>query len=289
MKRIIPLLLAILFACPSAMSQRSDTTSCLGSVYVGGGAFFAGEQPLYRQDISLLAPGSALLAGGLSDHDYSNAGYEDATGLFDAGVSFHPFRKAGGLGAELRVGFLYGGRSTLTGYLRRITRTPYDTLTSSQTGETFYVDSVHNSTYLVECSAERFGLSTSLVWRTKGRWSIYGGVGFAGGLLMNARTEVYHSTFDGVDDPNSSRPNDVHDGRYAGNGGSETFRNGTGWWLSLNTPIGLDFQVARRSAFWSRVHLYDELRPQLLFQGTPELGTATNLGLQSVFGVRLKL
>jgi len=237
----------------------------------------------------LITSGSTLLAGGHVDHDYSNAGYEDATGLFDAGISFHPFRKSAGLGPELRVGFLYGGRSTLTGYLRRSTRTPYDTLTSSQTGETFYVDSVHSSTYLVEYSAERFGLSTSLVWRTKGRWSIYGGVGLAGGLLMNARTEVYHSTYDGVDDPNNNRPSDVYYGRYSGNGGTETFRNGTGWWLSLNTPLGLDFQVARRSAFWSRVHLYDELRPQLLFQGTPELGTGTNFGVQSVFGVRLKL
>ncbi|MBK8612608.1 MAG: hypothetical protein IPN85_03810 [Flavobacteriales bacterium] len=288
MKRILLLMSSAVLASSWTLAQSPDSSSW-GSVYIGGGAFFAGSQPLYRQELALITSGSTLLAGGHVDHDYSNAGYEDATGLLDAGISFHPFRKSAGLGPELRVGFLYGGRSTLTGYLRRSTRTPYDTLTSSQTGETFYVDSVHSSTYLVEYSAERFGLSTSLVWRTKGRWSIYGGVGLAGGLLMNARTEVYHSTYDGVDDPNNNRPSDVHDGRYSGNGGTETFRNGTGWWLSLNTPLGLDFQVARRSAFWSRVHLYDELRPQLLFQGTPELGTGTNFGVQSVFGVRLKL
>lgn len=288
MKRILLLMSSAVLASSWTLAQSPDSSSW-GSVYIGGGAFFAGSQPLYRQELALITSGSTLLAGGHVDHDYSNAGYEDATGLLDAGISFHPFRKSAGLGPELRVGFLYGGRSTLTGYLRRSTRTPYDTLTSSQTGETFYVDSVHSSTYLVEYSAERFGLSTSLVWRTKGRWSIYGGVGLAGGLLMNARTEVYHSTYDGVDDPNNNRPSDVHDGRYSGNGGTETFRNGTGWWLSLNTPLGLDFQVARRSAFWSRVHLYDELRPQLLFQGTPELGTGTNFGVQAVFGVRLKL
>ena len=289
MNRVLFILFSALIAAASAQAQAPDTNSCLGSVYIGGGAFFAGAQPLYQQDLTLIAPGSTLLAAGFSDHDYSDAGYQDATSLFEAGIGFHPFRKASGLGPELRVGFLYGGRSNLSAYLRRTTRTPYDTLTSSQTGEVFYTDSVHSSAYLVDYSAERFGLNTSLIWRTKGRWSIYGGVGAAGGLLMNARTDIYHSIYNSVDGMAGNLPNEGNYTGYSGNGGTESFRNGTGWWLSLYTPIGVDFQIAKRSVFWSRAHLFYELRPQLLFQGTPELGTVTNFGVQSVFGLRFTL
>ncbi len=287
MNRYLALLLVGLLASAQAKAQAPDSSG-RGSVYIGGGAFYGGQGSLYRQDIALITPGSTLLAGGLADHDYSNGNYEDATGLFDAGISLMPFRKAGGTGPELRLGFLYGGRTGLNGYLQRTTRTPYDTLTSSQTGEVFYVDSVHRSTYAVDYSAERFGLNASLIWRTQGRWSVYGGIGLAGGLLMNARTEVYHSLYDSVDGAAYGQ-GEGYANRTKSTGGSETYRNGTGWWVSQYAPIGIDFRIARQSPFWSRAHLFYELRPQLLFQGTPELGTDTSFGFQSVFGVRFTL
>lgn len=287
MNRYLPLLLVGLLASVQAQAQAPDS-SRWGAVYIGGGAFYGGQGSLYRQDIALITPGSILLAGGLADHDYSDDAYEDATGMFEAGISLYPCRKTGRRGPELRMGFLYGGRSSLGGYFQRTTRTPYDTLTSSQTGQVYYVDSVYRSTYAVNYSAERFGLNASLIWRTKGRWSVYGGVGLAGGLLMNARTKVYRNIYDSVDGP-AIGPADGYYGQYRTDGGSESYRNGTGWWMSLYAPIGIDFQIARHSPFWSRAHLFYELRPQLLFQGTPELGTGTSFGVQSVFGVRFTL
>ncbi len=286
MKRILPLLFVSALASLHTLAQAPDS-SRWGSVYISGGAFYAGEQTLYRQDVALITSGSTLLAGGLADHDYDGDAYEEGSGLFEAGIGLYPFRKQGQAGPELRVGFLYGGRSTIEGVFFRSTTTPYDTLVSSGTGQVYYIDSVHRSTYGVRYSAERFGLSTSLTWRTKGRrWSVYGGVGLGGGVLLNARTEVSHSTQDLIEGGYFAQQDGR--GRY-GTYASETFRNGTGWWCGLWTPVGLDFRIARRGDFWSRMHLYYELRPQLLFQGTPELGTHTGFGLQSVFGARFEL
>lgn len=278
-----------LLALTGAATQAQDTPpSIWGSAYLSGGGFFTGNEDLFRQEVALLTPGSTLLAGGLPDHDYDSDPYlDEGAGLFEAGIGMLPFRKADRNGPELRLGFLYAGRNELSGYFSRTTRTPYDTLASSQTGEVYYIDSVHRSTYAVQYSAERFGLNASLTWRTKGRWSVYGGVGLAGGLLMNARTEVYRSIFDSVDGP-SSGPGEGFYGRY-NNAASESFRNGTGWWVSLYAPIGLDFRIARKGEFWGRMHLYTEFRPQLVFQGTPELGTGTSFGMQTAFGVRYTL
>lgn len=282
------IILAIALAVGIPAAAQEVPSSPWSTGYLAGGGFFAGNEALFRQDVALLTPGSALLAGGLPDHDYDSDPYlEEGAGLFEAGIGLLPFRKADRNGPELRLGFLYAGRNQLSGYFSRTTRTPYDTLTSSQTGEVYYIDSVHRSTYAVEYSAERFGLNASLTWRTNGRWSIYGGVGLAGGLLMNARTDVYRSIFDSVDGP-SPGPGDGFYGRY-NSGASESFRNGSGWWVSLYAPIGLDFRIARKGELWGRLYLYTELRPQLVFQGMPELGTGTSFGIQNILGLRFAL
>ena len=281
--------LFLLLSVASSATAQEAAPSTLSAVHLASGGFSGGNAALYRQEIARLTPGSALLADGLLDHDFDSDPYAgEGSGLFEVGVGLRPFRKADRSGPELCLGILYAGRTELTGYFTRITRTPYDTLTSSQTGEVFYIDSVRRSTYAVEYSAERFGLNASLTWRTKGRWSIYGGVGLAGGLLMNARTDVYHSLYDSVDGP-AVGPWDGPDGRSVPGGASESFRNGTGWWVSVYAPIGLDFRIARKGELWGRLYLYTELRPQLVFQGLPELGTGTSFGMQNILGLRFAL
>ena len=287
----VALLLFALLANFGMVQAQTQNTSPWGSVYIGGGAFFSGGQSLIRNDIVKLAPGSTLLAVDLSDHSFSNNTYVEGTGLFDMAISLHPWQKDAGHGPELRLGLLYGGRAYQGAQFYRIDRTPYDTLTSNQTGEQYFVDSVNSSTYWINSSSERFGLNSSLLWRTSGRWSIYGGVGIAGGLLVNARTEVWHDLYSGVSgqvDQYANAPYGYGPSHgYAATG--ENFRNGTGWWLAFYTPVGLDFQIARTSPFWSRVHLFTEVRPQVAFQGSPELGTSTGFGVQSVFGVRFRI
>lgn len=284
-----PLLVMALGSVGLALGQAdAGSRGRVGSTYIGGGAFFTGEQPLFRQDLALLAPGSSLLAVDLSDHAFSNEAYTEGAGLFQAGIAVLPFRKADHPGPELRIGFLYAGRGYRHAILQRTERAPYDTLTSSQTGEQVFVDSVHTSTYWIDHSSERFGLDASLVWTTTGRWSVFGGAGFCGGALLNARTEVYHTRMDGVEGAPGPYVSPDHGRAYA-NSGTESFRNGDGWWLALYAPLGVDFRIARKGEFWSRMHLRYELRPQLAMEGLPELGSTTSFGSQMIFGARLEL
>ncbi|HRH69436.1 MAG TPA: hypothetical protein PLB89_08030 [Flavobacteriales bacterium] len=282
-------LLGLLVGSMVAMSQAPDP-SRWGSVYVAGGTYFVAGQPLFRGDLEKLAPGSVLLAQDLSDHNFSNDRYYSGTGSFEISLGFLPWQREGKPGPELRLGVIYAGSIPQNALLQRTTRTPYDTLTSSQTGEQFFVDSMHQSSYWIEHSAERFGLNASLIWRTQARWSFFGGCGLAGGPAMNAGTYVRHTLVDRIDGPGANYEGGQYSQGYSAyTNGTEFFRNGTGWWLSMYTPIGLDFQIARYNAFWNRLHLYYEVRPQLLVQNSPELGTYTDFGIQSLFGARLKI
>ena len=188
------------------------------------------------------------------------------------------------------MGVTYAGFMSQGAWLQRTERTPYDTLTSNQTGEQVFVDSVKRSTYWVDHYGERFGLNASLIWRTQGRWSLFGGVGSVGGLILNSRTDVSKAVYEGVENATTNGTTGYeHTGAFGRNDAQESFRNGTGWWFAGQIPLGLDFQISRGGSFWNRVHLYYELRPQLLLQHTPELGTYSSFSLQSLFGARLKL
>lgn len=284
------LLLAVVVAVPfSTLAQDGRDSSCsVSSVYLAGGGWFTNDQPLFPADLHRLAPGSALLASDLADHRFYSDPFAVGSGAFEMGIGLHPFRSAARSGPELRLGFLYGGRDYRSAsYSRRIT-TPWDTLTSSQTGEQYIIDSVHRSTYWIDHSAERFGLNASLVWRTRGRWSVYGGFGLAGGISLNARTELSYSEYSRLEGQYANQYGDPFND-YPSTMPRETFRNGTGWWLATSAPFGLDFRMARRSEFWRRMHLYMEWSPQLLIQSSPELGTRTGFGMRTAFGLRFEV
>lgn len=270
-------------------AQDAASVRRLGSVYIGGGGF-AGADPFFgRGDLARFTPGSDLLGRDLTDHTFDKDGWLSGEGSFDLALGFFPCVKAGRNGPELRLGMIYGSGPSLGGRLSRTTYTPYDTLTSSQTGQQTVIDSVNRSEYRVRYASERLGLNGSLIWRRPGRWSLYGGAGIMGGVLMNAQTTVTHEV-DVYTDGGYSYPwsNGDHDFDHVPEE-RESFRNGTGWWLGAYVPLGLDWRAATVSPFWSRVHFCYELRPQIIMQNIPELPTATGAGMQALFLARVEL
>lgn len=280
------------------MAQDTDRPpTALGHAYVAGGAFFAGESNLLPQDITRITAGSTLFTGdltGYTNYDYYSYPFEMGAGLFTGGLSIHPLRRANAPGPELRLGFLYGGRTGSSGYYSRVETSPYDTLTSSQTGDMYYVDSVWGSSYYIAQTYERLGLDAALVWHTQGRWSIHAGAGLMAGVLANMRTTIQYDEFSSVTavSTNSSSGSTYAYGYYGMgdySSSTETLQRGTGWWTSLYIPLGLDFRFGRTGDFWTHVHAFMELRPQLVVQHTADLGTRTSFGTQSLFGFRFRL
>lgn len=280
---------ALLLSTSSVSAQEEPAPSRLGSVQFGGGGFSHGQQLFVRGDLDALAPGSELLSRDLSGHVFRIDRSQDGESVVDLSIGLFPFAK-GRQGAELRLGVLYGNGPSFGAEFSRNVHTPYDTLTSSVTGEQFFLDSVNRSDYRIGYTAERFGLNGSLVWRRPGRWSLYGGAGIMGGLLVNARTVVSHVvevSVDGTSDYTLGGEDQAFDEDRQEE--LESFRNGAGWWFGAYVPLGLDFRVATVSTFWNRIHLCYELRPQVVLQSIPELREATRFGLQALFLVRMDL
>lgn len=277
--------------CLAAASCAQETPAVrrLGSVYVGGGGSLGMDPFFSRSDIPSFTRGSKLLDRDLSDHVFFFDGPTMGEGIVDLAISVFPCGSADRVGPELRVGVIYGSGPSFGGVLTRTTYTPYDTLTSAQTGEQVFVDSVNRSVYLLEYKAERLGLHGSLIWRRQGRWSLYGGVGLMGGVIMNARSYVRHDVY-AYTENDMSRPWGYANGAaYDEREETEAFRNDTGWWLGAELPLGLDWRAATVSPFWSRIHFCYEVRPQLTLQNIPELQPSTGVGVQALFVTRVEL
>jgi hypothetical protein len=57
---------------------------------------------------------------------------------------------------------------------------------------------------------------------------------------------------------------------------------------SVYLPAGVDFRIGKRREFWKPVHLFYEIRPQVLYTNIPELGSSLRGGIQQGFGIRVK-
>ena len=254
------------------------------SISMGFGANSIDQPALLRSDVLQLIP---LDPESVADYAMDLRDGLEETYSFGISIGLLPFRKEDRQGPELRVGFIHAGWNERQATLRRTVRTPYDTLVSSATGEQFLVDSVHGSTYHINTKAERLGLDASLAWSTKGRWSMYGGIGIMGGPSLNARTSIRLEHYEGVTAAGGHNP-------YFPQGGkresvNETIKGDTGWWLAAYVPLGIDFTLARENAFWKQMHLYYEMRPQLVIQGSPELDNTVGTGMLANFGIRMTL
>jgi hypothetical protein len=116
------------------------------------------------------------------------------------------------------------------------------------------------------------------------------------GALANVQTTIQYEEYSGVSAPSTSSSSGSsfpYAYGYFGTGdhtySTETLDRGTGWWTSLYTPLGLDFRFGRTGDFWTRMHAFAELRPQLVVQHTDDLGTNTSFGIQNLIGLRFRL
>lgn len=189
----------------------------------------------------------------------------------------------------LRLGITYFSSNTISGGLSKHQSQPYDTLTSSQTGQTIYLDSVQNEYYNMNYSYEQVRIEGSLIFRTnpQARLSIYGGVGLSAGLSVNARTDIYHSTDASVQQSNNGNYYSYYSYYGTGNYETESIRNKTNLGVSAFIPLGIDLRLGKKREFWKRLHLFYEMKPGINITSIPELHTIANTNLQQGFGLRV--
>jgi hypothetical protein len=258
--------------------------------YIMLGSFGEGNVTSSLADFKKLAPGSSLLNNDWTGfHQVANA-YDDTYNMkFSALIALNFFNKEKTslrTNPLLRVGVTYRTGSYLNCYFEKETHVPYDTLTSSQSGQSTYIDSITRIYYDMNYIADQVRLEGSLIYRTnpQARWTLYGGVGAGIGYIINSRTEIHH----GVGRYAKSINNESY---YLGFDGdiseTETIRNRRSALCLLYLPFGFDVRLGNKREFWKQLHLFYELSPGLLITSVPELRMLVNSDFEFGFGLRV--
>jgi hypothetical protein len=263
------------------------------SVQIGSFSYPATNGAL--ADFKALSPESVLLNNHVADFSQSGSFNLINNTLFSVLLGFQFSDKQKILykaNPVLRLGISYYSGTTLQGGLFKMNSKPYDTLTSSQTGQVVYIDSVYTQNYSMDYLSEQLRLDGSVIFRTnpEARWSLYAGIGFTVGLSVNANTEIYYSKYGRTETryPNGNTSYSYpyyYPGSYISK--TETFRNKTNFGVSTYIPMGVDFRIGKKGEFWKRTHLFYEVRPSLNFTAIPELRTSTHTSVQHGLGLRI--
>ena len=235
------------------------------------------------EDFRKLAPNSILLKEDLPS--YNSFGYYNGRGNFSSvqlGLTFknHP-------NALLRVGLSNMGVSGLQNSYSKQDYFPYDTLTSSATGEQTFIDSVSSQSYFMNHSSRQIRLDAALIFRTdaSARWSLFAGIGASLGVNYNATTYISYYRNNYINNQNG---NSYYNG-YSNNGSekTETFTTKNYLTTTAYIPMGVDFRIGKNQAFWKRLHLYYEIKPSISMTQIPALRTITTVNMTQALGLKV--
>jgi hypothetical protein len=235
------------------------------------------------EDFRKLAPNSILLKEDLPS--YNSFGYYNGRGNFSSvqlGLTFknHP-------NALLRVGLSNMGVSGLQNSYSKQDNFPYDTLTSSATGEQTFIDSVSSQSYFMNHSSRQIRLDAALIFRTdaSARWSLFAGIGASLGVNYNATTYISYYRNNYINNQNG---NSYYNG-YSNNGSekTETFTTKNYLTTTAYIPMGVDFRIGKNQAFWKRLHLYYEIKPSISMTQIPALRTITTVNMTQALGLKV--
>jgi len=278
--------------------QKTNTVKRINikDFYVHTGFFLGSNTTGALSDFSALAPKSVLLSNNTTDFLQSNATFfykSNANPLLSVmlGIQFGDKQKTTYKNnPQLRLGITYSSGTILSGSLYNQERKAYDTLTSAQTGQSVYIDSVITKNLGMNYSSDQLRLDGSMIFRTnpEARWSLFTGIGITAGISINASTQIHYSKFDRTENrqPNN---NYYYSYYFGGNWETETFKNKNNFGFSTYIPLGIDFRLGNKREFWKRTHIYYELRPSINVTYIPELQSITNTCLQNGLGLKVSL
>ncbi len=284
--------LVLLFSFFSLFGQTSDEKPAvrISDIMVQSGFQNFNDFSLGLNDFLKLAPGSPWLQNDFSDYSLSHAS-GNFTGLFSVSVGLKfagKERKSYRANPVLRLG-IFDVRSSPDGvFYNKRESFPYDTLTSSATGNQYYVDSVSNMQYEMQYSTEHIGLSASLQFGTnpQNRVSFYAGTSLVAALSVSNSTKLSKAEYVvfSSDDLYYSYP--VYN-NYAYDYESVFIGNKSSMLLSMGIPMGIDFRLSRSHHFWSLIHLVYEFRPSVTMTSIPELKNYVSTGMCNSMGFKV--
>lgn len=286
----------VALSVPMAIAQGdSEPTKAplVTDVYFPIGFQVGSTSLLTTTDWRNLMPDSELLKNDLSwdqHREYDGRNVEGGA-AFEASIGLDLGRKKGTdarFEKQLRIGVSVVASDPRYRQWYRSSTGRYDTLTSSLNGQVAYVDTTWNESYSADYRFSRIGLNASYILRkrTPSKWSWYVGFGGMVGTTFNASASVEHRVYT---EANSSVVDYSElDGYFDDQEREETHVASTGWGAAY-ALAGIDLRLARTNPFWSSVHLFNELRPSMMFSTVPGSKLSSNAAIQNLFGLRLDL
>jgi len=275
-------LFSFLFITAFARAQGDRITITDVQITSGGG----GGTSIYGDisDFRSLAPNSEILRKDFSGFDSRRTMTEGGGSMFQ---SFQlGFKLPKSTSSALRAGITHVAQNNLmssNGY--RSESFPYDTLTSSQTGEQFYIDSMHHEYYDFQYGSRQLLLDASLIFRLQGdrRWSLFGGIGMSVGFSYESFTELTYGEW-------NFGGRSVNQG-FDSNGSRlfERYDHKSGVSASVYLPLGIDFRIGKNREFWKPIHLFLETRPGFQLNDIPGNGLRMTVGSTGGLGLRVSL
>ncbi len=213
------------------------------------------------------------------------------------GVQLKPFSEKSKLSQMLRFSIGAGGRQSQYAQWEHVDHFAYDTLTSSQTGEQYYLDSISINTWQKSYESSECQISTQYLIQTdrERRISGYAGAGVGLGITRMSTVNVWQTQSTGVQTVEYLNDQDDDQHYYYQNNYSTlemttvnkaTESHAGTLNANLQVPVGFDFRLSKKNNFASRTVIGAEATYMFLMHKIPEVRVVT--GSQVRFGVHLR-
>jgi hypothetical protein len=284
MSRIAQLLCFYFLYSGVIFAQDEVKSIRISEFHFQNGIGFNSGQHFGLADYKILAPSSELLTNDFStfqgnEYFIFNGPTSSSYQTIQLGLTFKSNPNP-----LWRIGISHIALGDISKGFSKSTIVPYDTLTSSQTGQQYFLDSTYSENYNTRYSAQQLRLETSLIYRTdpSKRWSVYTGLGASFGISYNAQTVIEYTSYN-----NASTMNEYYTTTEQGKNIVEYFQNKMNFSTAIFIPMGVDFRMGKNREFWKRLHLYYEMKPSITYTAIPELKRITTVNLINSFGIKV--
>jgi hypothetical protein len=248
-----------------------------------------GKPSITHQDLQKLAPSNSLLQSvntGSYNTQYNFSQVNPSTGTgFRMLLGLEMPKSNNAKYTKLfRVGFAYLSNSDYSKYYYKTDKVIIDSFVSLSNGQKFFADSVNNDYFSTNLISDEIRLDANLIFRTnpKAIFSLYGGVGLSLGTIFNASVEARKTN-------NAYRTFPLTNSTNSNYYSTKTESNAVsgGFSAMVYIPMGFDVRFSKKPNLWQNVHFFTEVSPSFGTRNVGGLASASNVGVQGNFGLKL--
>lgn len=161
-----------------------------------------------------------------------------------------------------------------------------DTLISTQNGSMTFIDSTITRNAYGNYSNQQVRIDAAYVWETNAgqRWAFSAGAGLSLGFSYQSKTSLHF-----VEYTKNYQGFGAYQGTQTSTFESEHYTNSLSVGANVYVPLGINFRLGTKRAFWMPWMIYTELRPQLSFNTVPTVGMKFSPGIGAASGIRYNL